>query len=206
MIAQVEQRAYQYGITKDGYGEENAVTIMGRALTNQEQEQRWDLIQQIKRKGYTQVIEEVAYTWFNRFIALRFMEVNNSLPTHIRVFSDSAGAFKPEILSSALQVELDGLDRTRVAQMIDTNQSEDLYRYLLLTQCNALNEALPKMFEKMGGYTELLLPNNILKVDGILGRLICDIPEEDWNVTAESEECIGQVQIIGWMELFSTRQ
>ena len=190
MIAQVEQRAYQYGITKDGYGEENAVTVMGRALTPVEQEQRWELILQIKHKGYTQVMEEVAYTWFNRFIALRFMEVNNYLPTHIRVFSDSTGAFKPEILSSAMMVELDGMDRAKVAQMIDANQTEDLYRYLLLTQCNALNEALPKMFEKMGGYTELLLPNNILRTDGILGRMVNEIPEVDWS---------DQVQIIGWL-------
>lgn len=193
MIAQVEQRAYQYGITKDGYGEENAVTVMGRALSNQEQEQRWELIQQIKNKGYTQVMEEVAYTWFNRFIALRFMEVNNYLPTHIRVFSDSIGAFKPEILSSAMQVELDGLDRSKVSQMIDANRTEDLYRYLLLTQCNALNEALPRMFEKMGGFTELLLPNNILRPDSVLGRMVSDIPEEDWT---------NQVQIIGWMYQF----
>lgn len=201
MIAQVEQRAYQYGITKDGYGEENAMVVQGRALSNQEQEQRWELIQQIKHKGFAQVMEEVAYTWFNRFIALRFMEVNNYLPTHIRVFSDSTGAFKPEILSNAMQIDLDGLDRAKVAEMIDANQTEELYRYLLVTQCNALNEALPKMFEKMGGYTELLLPNNILRPDGILGHMVSDIPEEDWNINALDEQGNpqGQVQIIGWL-------
>ena len=204
MISQVEQRAYQYGITKDGYGEENAVTVMGRALTPVEQEQRWELIQQIKHKGFAQVMEEVAYTWFNRFIALRFMEVNNYLPTHTRVFSDSTSAFKPEILSSAMQVDLDGLDRAKIAQMIDANQTEDLYRYLLLTQCNALNEALPRMFEKMGGYTELLLPNNILRADSILGRMVNEIPESDWNINALDEEGNpqGQVQIIGWLYQF----
>lgn len=201
MIAQVEQRAYQYGITKDGYGEENAMVVQGRALSNQEQEQRWELIQQIKHKGFTQVMEEVAYTWFNRFIALRFMEVNNYLPTHIRVFSDSTGAFKPEILSNAMQIDLDGLDRAKVAEMIDANQTEELYRYLLVTQCNALNEALPKMFEKMGGYTEILLPNNILRADGVLGRMVSEIPEEDWNVNALDADGKpqGQVQIIGWL-------
>lgn len=201
MIAQVEQRAYQYGITADGYGEENAMTVQGRALSNQEQEQRWELIQQIKHKGYTQVMEEVAYTWFNRFIALRFMEVNNYLPTHIRVFSDSTGAFKPEILSSAMQIDLEGLDQTKVAQMIDANQTEELYRYLLLIQCNALNEALPRMFEKMGGYTEILLPNNILRADGVLGRMVADIPEVDWNVNSVGEDGKphGQVEILGWL-------
>ncbi len=190
MKGQVKQRAYQYGITEDGYGEANAITIGGRALSPVEQTQRKELVAQIQRKGYEQVMEEVAYTWFNRFIALRYMEVNNFLPSHIRVFSDITGAFKPEILNDALHLDIPGLDAAKVAELIESNQTENLYRYLLLTQCNALNEALPRMFERMGGYTELLLPNNILKQDGILGRMIAEIPEEDWT---------DQVQIIGWL-------
>lgn len=190
LIAQVSQKAYQYGITEEGYGEADAVTVGGHALTSDEVKQRRELVAQIRQKGYTQVMEEVAYTWFNRFIALRFMEVNNYLPSHIRVFSDSTGAFKPEILSDALHLDLPGLDKDKVAVYIENNQTEDLYRYLLLTQCNALNEALPRMFEKMGGYTELLFPNNILKADSVLGRMVTDIPEEDWT---------DQVQIIGWL-------
>ena len=190
LIAQVSQRAYQYGITKEGCGEANAVTVGGRALTGDEQKQRKELVDQIRSKGYTQVMEEVAYTWFNRFIALRFMEVNNYLPSHIRVFSDSTGAFKPEILSDVLHLELPGLNREKVAEFIESNDTEGLYRYLLLTQCNALNESLPRMFEKMGGYTELLLPNNILKQDSVLGHMVADIPEADWT---------DQVQIIGWL-------
>lgn len=190
MIAQVSQRAYQYGITAESYDEENAVTVNGCALSTDEQRQRAELVQQIKTKGYNQVMEEVAYTWFNRFIALRYMEVNNYLPSHIRVFSDANGAFNPEILKEALHLELDGLDKTKVAAYIEQNQNDDLYRYLLLTQCNALNAALPRMFERLGSYTELLLPNNILKADSILGRLVSDIPEEDWT---------DQVQIIGWL-------
>ena len=190
LIAQVSQKAYQYGITEEGYGEADAVTVGGHALTSDEVKQRRELVAQIRQKGYTQVMEEVAYTWFNRFIALRFMEVNNYLPSHIRVFSDSTGAFKPEILSDALHLDLPGLDKDKVAAYIESNQTEDLYRYLLLTQCNALNEALPRMFEKMGGYTELLFPNNILKADSVLGRMVTDIPEEDWT---------DQVQIIGWL-------
>lgn len=190
LIAQVSQRAYQYGITKEGCGEANAVTVGGRALTGDEQKQRKELVDQIRSKGYTQVMEEVAYTWFNRFIALRFMEVNNYLPSHIRVFSDSTGAFKPEILSDVLHLELPGLSREKVAEYIESNDTEGLYRYLLLTQCNALNDPLPRMFEKMGGYTELLLPNNILKQDSVLGHMVVDIPEEDWQ---------DAVQIIGWL-------
>ena len=190
LIAQVSQRAYQYGITGEGYGEEDVMTVGGRALTSDEAKQRRELVAQIRQKGYTQVMEEVAYTWFNRFIALRFMEVNNYLTSHIRVFSDSTGAFKPEILIDALHLDLPGLDKDKVAAYIESNQTEDLYRYLLLTQCNALNEALPRMFEKMGGYTELLFPNNILKTDSVLGRMVMDIPEDDWT---------DQVQIIGWL-------
>ena len=190
LIAQVSQRAFQYGITAEGYGEENTSTVNGRTLSPSEQAQRRELVSEIQQEGYAQVMEEVAYTWFNRFIALRFMEVNNYLPTHIRVFSDSSGAFKPEILEEALHLDLSGLDREKVAEFIEKNQTDDLYRYLLLTQCNALSESLPRMFERMGSYTELLLPNNILKEDSVPGRMVADIPEDDWT---------DQVQIIGWL-------
>ena len=190
LMEQVRQRAFQYGITKDGYGEENAVTVNGMALSPQEQSQRRELVREIQAKGYDQVVEEVAYTWFNRFIALRYMEVNNYLPSHIRVFSNAQGAFDPEILKEALHIDLPGLDQSKVAEYIEKNETEALYRYLLLTQCNALNEGLPKMFEKMGGYTELLFPNNMLRPDSVLDRMVADIPEEDWT---------DQVQIIGWM-------
>lgn len=190
LMEQVAQRAYQYGITQDGYGEENAITVNGMALSPQEQSQRRELVREIQAKGYEQVVEEVAYTWFNRFIALRYMEVNNYLPSHIRVFSNSQGAFDPEILKEALHIDLPGLDQSKVAEYIEKTDNEALYRYLLLTQCNALSESLPKMFEKMGGYTELLFPNNILRPDSVLGRMVADIPEEDWT---------DQVQIIGWL-------
>ena len=190
LIAQVSQRAYQYGIDESGFGDASADTLNGRLLTAEEKSQRQELIKQIKEKGYQQVMEEVAYTWFNRFIALRFMEVNNYLPSHIRVFSDSTGAFKPEILNDVLHLDLPGLDSGKVAEYIESNDTEALYRYLLLTQCNALNSALPVMFERMGGYTEMLLPNNILRQDSVLGHMVSDIPEEDWQ---------DAVQIIGWL-------
>ena len=190
LIAQVSQRAYQYGIDESGFGDASADTLNGRLLTTEEKSQRQELIKQIKEKGYQQVMEEVAYTWFNRFIALRFMEVNNYLPSHIRVFSDASGAFKPEILNDVLHLDLPGLDSGKVAEYIESNDTEALYRYLLLTQCNALNSALPVMFERMGGYTEMLLPNNILRQDSVLGHMVSDIPEEDWQ---------DAVQIIGWL-------
>lgn len=190
LIEQINQRAYHYGIREEGYDDENAMAVNGRALSQMEIHQRRQFIEKIKERGYWQAVEEVAYTWFNRFVALRFMEVNDYLPTHIRVLSNSNGEFKPEILKEALHIELEGLDRAKVSELLNANAEEALYRYLLLTQCNALNAAMPEIFEKMGSYTEMLLPDNILKPEGIIGRLVLDIPEEDWK---------DAVQIIGWM-------
>ncbi len=190
LIEQIKQRAYQYGISDKGYGDVNAAVIAGRVLTPEEKRQRHEFVVQIKEHGFEQAVEEVAYTWFNRFVALRYMEVNDYLPTHVRVFSDANGSFNPEILKDVLHLDLPGLDKVKVSDLLNANKTEELYRYLLLTQCNALNEALPEMFEKLGSYTEMLLPNNILKSDSVLGRLVTDIPEEDWK---------DAVQIIGWM-------
>jgi hypothetical protein len=190
LIAQVKLRAMLYGIDEKGYGDENATSVNGRVLSASEKSQRYQFIAHIKNYGFQQAVEEVAYTWFNRFAALRFMEVNNYLPTHVRVFSDSAGKCKPEILKDVLHLELEGLDRAKVAELLNENKADELYSYLLLTQCNALNAALPEMFERLGSYTEMLLPGNILKADGIIGRLVSDIQEEDWK---------DAVQIIGWL-------
>ena len=190
LIEQVKQRAYQYGISEKGDGDENATVISGRVLSNEEKQQRRSFVNEIKKSGYKQAVEEVAYTWFNRFVALRYMEVNDYLPTHVRVFSDTSGNFKPEIHTNVLHLDLPGLDKAKVSALLNTNATEELYRYLLLTQCNALNELLPEMFERMGAYTEMLLPNNILKPESVIGRLVKDIPEEDFR---------DAVQIIGWL-------
>ncbi|BAE82466.1 BREX-1 system adenine-specific DNA-methyltransferase PglX [Desulfitobacterium hafniense] len=190
LIEQVKQRAYQYGISEEGYGDKYATVIAGRVLTAGERSQRQAFVGEIERYGYKQAVEEVAYTWFNRFVALRYMEVNDYLPTHVRVFSDPSGNFKPEILTNVLHLDLPGLDKTKVSELLNGNATEELYRYLLLTQCNALNALLPEMFEPMGAYTEMLLPNNILKPESVIGRLVKDIPEEDFR---------DAVQIIGWL-------
>ena len=190
LIEQVKQRAYQYGISEKGHGDENATVISGRVLSVDEKRQRRSFIDEIKKSGYKQAVEEVAYTWFNRFVALRYMEVNDFLPTHVRVLSDASGNFKPEILANVLHLDLPGLDKAKVSELLNANATEELYRYLLLTQCNALNALLPEMFERMGAYTEMLLPNNILKPEGVIGRLVKDILEEDF---------CDAVQIIGWL-------
>ena len=190
LLAQVKQRAYNYGVTAGGCADADADAVGGRALTAREQALRRELVDAVQSRGYDAVAEEAAYTWFNRFAALRYMEVNDYLPTHVRVFSNAAGAFEPEILREALHLDLPGLDRARVAGYIERNESEELYRYLLLTQCNALGEALPQLFEPIAGYTALLCPGNLLRPDSVPARMVADIPEADWT---------DQVQIIGWL-------
>jgi len=102
LIEQVKQRAYQYGISDKGYGDENASVIAGRVLSADEKRQRTAFVGEIKRNGFGQAVEEVAYTWFNRFVALRYMEVNDYLPNHVRVFSDVSGGFNPEFLKPSV--------------------------------------------------------------------------------------------------------
>lgn len=190
LIEAVKQRAYEYEITEDGENRADLESIGGHVLSAQVKEQRRELISQIQHKGYTQVMEEAAYTWFNRFIALRFMEVNSCLPSKVRVFTDENGAFKPEVLKQAMSVELDGLDKNKVLQLLDAQANEELYKYLLITQCSELNRSLPEMFETISNWTELLFPANLLRSDSVLDRMVTEIPEEDWQ---------DAVQIIGWL-------
>ena len=193
LINAARQRAYEYGITENGENKAGVDTIGGRLLTADEKEQRQQLIAEINRKGYAQVMEKAAYTWFKRFIALRFMEVNGFLPSKVRVFTNENGAFKPEILKEAMTVELGGLDRGLVLELLDKQNNEELYKYLLITQCNALNQCLPYMFEKIPNWIELLFPANLLRPDSVIGKLIAEIPEEDFQ---------GEVEIIGWLYQF----
>lgn len=185
LVEAARQRAFEYGITKSG-----VCDVTGRVLTRQEQHQRQQLIGQIRHKGYDQVLEEGAYLWFNRFVALRFMEVNGFLPSKVRVFTDGQDAFQPEILKEAMTVELDGLDRSKVLELLERQDNEGLYKYLLITQCNALNRRLPDMFEMISHWTELLFPGNLLRPDSVVGQLVAQIPQEDW---------LDAVQTIGWL-------
>ena len=196
LIDRVSKRAAVYGITEKDIGDPNADSVNGHLLTAAEKRQRQALIRRIQEKGYQQVMEEVAYTWFNRFAALRFMEVNGYLPTHIRVFTDDEGRFKPQILAEAIHLELDGLNMERIYQLKDANQEEELFKYLLIVQCNALNSILPGMFQKIEDYTELLLPDYLLREGSAIEQMITLIPEDDWK---------DQVQIIGWLyEAYNT--
>lgn len=190
LISRVSQRAALYEITSDGYGDQNANSVHGRLMSAEEKKQRTALIAQIKEKGYEQVMEEIAYTWFNRFSALRFMEVNGYLPTRIRVFTNDDNAFKPQILDEAINMEMDGLDMQKVYDLKNANDDDALFKYMMIIQCNALSSILPGMFQKISDYTELLFPDNLLREGSVVEQMIAMIPQEDWT---------DQVQIIGWL-------
>lgn len=147
--------------------------------------------------AYKAVIEEVAYTWFNRLIAVRFMEVNDYLPSRIRVLSsESTGKDEPDLVTNPFDTDLEftPYEKDRIIQLKQENQLDELFRMLFIKQCNALNAILPNLFEKTSDYTELLLNVAFTDKDGVVYRLVHDIPEDDFNVSKE-----GQVEIIGWL-------
>ena len=193
LMEAVRQKAYEYDIKADVEPDPMQKFIGDRMLDDTEFEQRQELCRQIHIKGYKQVVEEIAYTWFNRFIALRFMEVNGYIPSRIRIFTDENGEFKPEILKEAVNVELEGVDKEKVIDLIESQSNEELYKYLIIAQCNELNEGLPYMFEKISNWTELLFPSKLLRQDSVIACMVNEIPESDWT---------DQVQIIGWLYQF----
>ena len=195
LIDRVSKKALRYGISPDKKADPKAESVDGKILDPMEQKQRAALIEKVAAHGYEQTMEEAAYTWFNRFAALRFMEVNGYLPSHVRVFTNDAGEFKPQILAEAIHLDLPGLDKEKVYALKEANDEEALFRYLIIVQCNALNEILPGMFQRLEDFTELLLPDNLLREGSVIERLVKQgdagsIPEEDWR---------DQVQIIGWL-------
>ena len=195
LISRVSQKALQYGIAENEYADRNADSVNGKLLTAEEKHQRAALIEQINKNGYEQVMEEVAYTWFNRFCALRFMEVNGYLPTHIRVFTDDDNHFKPQILDEAINLNLPGLKLDKVYELKNENREEELFKYLIIVQCNALNSVLPGMFQRISDYTELLFPDNLLRQGSVVEQLVSQIPADNFDVQTES----GQIEIIGWL-------
>lgn len=152
------------------------------------------------KTAYESIIEEVAYTWFNRIIALRFMEVNNYIPDHIRVLSSgNPKDHIPEIINHALDTDLEFSDEEKeyiVEKKLEasTRALEELYQFLFLKKCNKLNEILPELFEKTEDYKELLITVSYSDTEGVIYKLINEVPEEDFDIEKE-----GQVEIIGWL-------
>ena len=215
LIADISYRAGLMGIKSDGIenalpqstpstefyniGTENPYSISGDAI-----KQRRRLVEVIRRKenesdyatAYKYIIEEVAYTWFNRLIAIRFMEVNDYLPSHMRVLSSDTGKLEPDIVTNICDAELEltAEEREKVIQLKTENLLDELFCMLFIKQCNALNEYLPELFEKTNDYTELLLNISVIDKDGVVYKLVHDISEDDFNI-----EKGGQVEIIGWL-------
>ncbi|WP_259384503.1 BREX-1 system adenine-specific DNA-methyltransferase PglX, partial [Bacillus thuringiensis] len=192
----VKQKAYELGITEAEIKEpetyEDGFRINNKFFKSYELEQRRKLIQKIEEKDYKQVIEEVSYTWFNRFIAIRFMEVNEYLPTGVRILSSAQeGKNEPDVIGEVTNIADDlDLNLDIVYQLQDENKTEDLFKYILVKQCNKLGEIMPMMFEEIQDYTELLLPDNLLAEGSVVRELVSMIEEDDWK---------EQVEIIGWL-------
>lgn len=198
LMEDVEQRLYELGLSQEvlksgAIPDVSKVTLDGKLLDFRQANQWQELVKRLSTVGYHRVVEQVAYTWFNRFIALRFMEVNGYLPGGVRVLS-ARGAdptdsrVRPDIMKHATLVL--SVNEHLVREMRMAGDDERLYRYLLMAQCTELASTLPFLFEEIGGWIELLFPRNILAEGSIIRRLVAEIPEEDW---------LEQVEVVGWL-------
>ena len=215
LIADICYRAGLMGITEKGIadplpqstldaqfydiGAAEPYLVAGEAI-----KQRRQLVSAIREKeadtdyatAYQYIMEEVAYTWFNRLIAVRFMEVNDYLPSHLRVLSSESGKVEPDLVTTPFDAELPftAEEEAQIIQWKQDNKLDELFRFLFIKQCNALNEILPGLFEKTTDYTEVLLNLSVVDQEGVVYKLTHDIPESDFNI-----EQGGQVEIIGWL-------
>ena len=215
LIADIQYRAGLMGITAEGI--KNALpqstpnmefydigTAEPYSITGEAIRQRQKLVEILRQKekdsdystAYKYILEEVAYTWFNRLIAIRFMEVNDYLPSHIRVLSSESGKVEPDLVTTPFDAELDFTpdEQETILRLKTDNALDELFRLLFIKQCNALNEILPALFEKTSDYTEVLLNISVVDQEGVVYHLIHDIDEDDFNI-----EKGGQVEIIGWL-------
>ena len=215
LIADICYRAGLMGITEKGIadplpqstldaqfydiGAAEPYLVAGEAI-----KQRRQLVSAIREKeadtdyatAYQYIMEEVAYTWFNRLIAVRFMEVNDYLPSHLRVLSSESGKVEPDLVTTPFDADLPftAEEEAQIIQWKQDNKLDELFRFLFIKQCNALNEILPGLFEKTTDYTEVLLNLSVVDQEGVVYKLTHDIPEKDFNI-----EQGGQVEIIGWL-------
>lgn len=215
LIASVTDKAGMLGITPDNCSEaitkgadfEVYKTAAGTEVTlNKKQcEQRRKLVDQIHARGFEAVVEEVAYTWFNRICAIRFMEVNDYMyPVRVRVLSsEKQGKNEPDVVTMAPDIDWDFTDKER-EEIIDAKMNsrlDDLFRMLFIKQCNLLHEVLPGLFEETEDYTEMLLNISFTNEDDVIRMLVDGIDEKDFNITTVDEDgkVAGQVEIIGWL-------
>jgi hypothetical protein len=193
----VKDRATHYGLTAKKIEpmteRGDVVLIAGQPFPKAVAAKRKRLEEHINKVGFERAIEAIAYSWFNRFVAIRFMELHGYLDHGYRVLSHPAGDVQPELLEHAQRVDFPGLDKNKVIELkLDGTKQEELYRLLLVAQCNALSRAMPFLFERIDDETELLLPSNLLATDSLIRKLVSEINEDDWK----------EVEILGWLYQF----
>ena len=192
LIAGVEARMRFYGVA-EGAEPAGAAAVGGRALSPEETGWRDALLRAGAEEGFARLRDRAAYTWFNRIAAVRYMEVHDFLPSRVRMFTrpaaDGSWELGSQAADEALDVEIEGADPVRVAELKQAGEDGPLFRYLFLAQCAELSGCLPGVFQPVDACMALLLPANLMDPDGVIGRMVGDIPEEDWR----------NVQILGWM-------
>jgi len=194
LLDETKTRATYYEIRSDNIPSvdevhEDSIVICGKTFIGKKiKHQRAQLVREIKKKGYVQVMDEVTYTWFNRFVALKFMEVNGYLP--VKVFSsEDKNKQEPDILTKSLELDFLDIDRDAVLKLKSEGKDEELYRHLILRLCNYLNNTMPFLFEEIEDYTELLFPERLLHTKSIIKDLNDSIADDDWK----------EVEVIGWI-------
>lgn len=192
LIAGVEARMRLYGVA-EGTEPAGVTAVGGRALSPEETEWRDALLRAGAEEGFARLRDRAAYTWFNRIAAVRYMEVNDFLPSRVRMFTrpaaDGGWELGSQAVDEALDVEIEGADPMHIAELKQAGEDGPLFRYLFLAQCAELSGCLPGVFQPVDACMALLLPANLMDPDGVVGRMVGDIPEEDWK----------NVQILGWM-------
>lgn len=189
LIEQVETRMRRFSVVEANALPEDATSVDGMPLSPDEQRQRSELLRLQREVGHVALAERAAYTWFNRLVAIRFMELHDYLPCRVRMLSADDGSFAPQVLKCALDVQIEGLDASRVMELMQTGDDEALFRCLFLAQCDELSSCIPGVFDRVGSAMELLLPDGLLRQDSVIDRLVTSISEEDWE----------RVEILGWM-------
>lgn len=206
----IKRKLELMGITEKGIGEETVkeddyLKINGQEFNEKEVKQREKIIEVLKTRGknedfkkcFNEFVEEIAYTWFNRIIAIRFMEVNDYIPDGIRILSsDRENDREPQIIREVFDTDLEfsNDEKNNVYKLKEENKIEELFKFLFIKKCNKLNEILPELFEEAEDYSELLLPISINDEEGILRKLVDEVPEESFDVEKE-----GQIEVIGWL-------
>ena len=197
LIDAVDLRCRRFALDPDGLAANPADSdvVAGRVLSPQEKAQRAKLAERVTARGYDAFCQEMAYTWFNRFAAIRFMEVHGYLPSYVRMFSNSEdGSFRPDSISCAADLDLPGLDKTEILNLMVKGDDEEVFRRVIVAQCNELAECLPEVFGQVDDADALTLPDGLLHSSehSVLYHMVEDIPEEVWD----------DVEVLGWMYQF----